>query len=308
MKYYENPLSLNLCGIDLKNPVIAASGTFAFGFEFSKLYEIEKLGGISVKGLTREPREGNPSPRIAETYGGVLNSVGLQNPGVETFAKNLLPFLAPKDIAVIANIAGSTEEDYCYMAERLSSEAAVSFIELNISCPNVKAGGMAFGIEPKSVQAITKLVKKYSKKPLIVKLSPNVADIALNAKAAENAGADAISLINTVQGMAVNAETRRPILKNVFGGLSGPAIKPIALRMVWQVYNAVKIPIIGMGGIMNETDAIEFFLCGATAVQIGTANLIDPLASLKIVEGLRHFVERNKLKNLQDIRGKLIVE
>ncbi|MDR3262717.1 MAG: dihydroorotate dehydrogenase [Clostridiales bacterium] len=302
-----SPLAVKICGVDFKNPVITASGTFAFGFEFSKLFDIDKLGGISVKGVTREKREGNPGPRIAETYGGVLNSVGLQNPGVEVFINNFLPFLQSKKAAVIVNIAGNTESDYCYLAERLSG-TGVSMIELNISCPNVKEGGLAFGVKPDTIQSITREVKKRSKKPLIVKLSPNVADIAENARAAEYGGADAVSLINTVRGMAVDADTRRPLLKNITGGLSGPAIKPIALAMVWQVYNAVKIPIIGMGGIMTANDAVEFILCGATAVQVGTGNLINPLTASNIIDGLRKYVEKNKLGNLQEIRGKLLID
>jgi dihydroorotate dehydrogenase (NAD+) catalytic subunit len=273
------------------------------------LYDIDRLGGISVKALTREKRDGNPGPRIAETYGGILNSVGLQNSGVDIFINNMIPFLETKKTVVIANIAGNEEADYCYMAERLSDVPRVSMIELNISCPNVKKGGMHFGINPSDIRSITKAVKRYSpNKPLTVKLSPNVADIAANAKAAEDGGADAISLINTVTGMAVNAETKRPVLKNITGGLSGPAIKPIALNMVWRAYNAVKIPIIGMGGIMNATDAVEFMLCGASAVQVGTANFINPLSAVNIVEGLKKYVEKNKLKSISDIKGKLIVD
>ncbi|MDR2091492.1 MAG: dihydroorotate dehydrogenase [Clostridiales bacterium] len=303
-----NPLAVNICGVDFKNPVIAASGTFSFGFEFSKLFDIDRLGGIAVKALTREKRDGNPGPRIVETYGGILNSVGLQNPGIDVFIKNMTPFLETKKTVVIANIAGSEEADYCYMAERLSDVGRVSIIELNISCPNVKKGGMAFGIHPSDITSITKAVKRYSKKPLMVKLSPNAADIAANAKAAEDGGADAVSLINTITGMAVNAETRRPVLKNITGGLSGPAIKPIALRMVWQAYNAVKIPVVGMGGIMNAADAVEFMLCGASAVQVGTANFVNPLNSVSIVEGLKKYVEKNKLRNISDIKGQLITD
>ncbi|MDR1940470.1 MAG: dihydroorotate dehydrogenase [Clostridiales bacterium] len=301
-----NPLAVSICGVDFKNPVIAASGTFSFGFEFSKLFDIDRLGGISVKGLTREKREGNPGPRIAEAYGGVLNSVGLQNPGIDVFIKNMLPYLETKKIKVIANIAGDSEADYCYLADRLN-DTSVSIIELNISCPNVKEGGMAFGVTPQSVKKITAAVKKHAKKPLMVKLSPNVADIADNARAAEDGGADAISLINTIKAMAVDVERRRPVLKNVTGGLSGPAIKPIALRMVWEVYNAVKLPIVGMGGIMNASDALEFILCGAAAVQVGTANLIDPLSSGLIADGLKKYVEKNKMNSLGELRGKLLV-
>ena len=297
-------LNTTISGIEFKNPVIAASGTFNFGKEFSDYYDIGRLGGIAVKGLTRLSREGNATPRIAETYGGILNSVGLQNPGIDHFIKNDLNYLLQKDTVIIANIAGNTYEDYCYMAEK-ASESNVHMIELNISCPNVKAGGVAFGAYPESVLEITKAVKKYAKKPLIVKLTPNTADISLTAKAAEEGGADAISLINTITGMAVDIKTRRPILANVTGGLSGPAIKPIALRMVWQAYNSVSIPIFGMGGIMTSNDVIEFMLCGASAVQVGTANIINPYAMIDIINGLEIYVRENKIENIKSIIGAL---
>lgn len=299
-------LKVNICGIDFKNPVIAASGTYNFGREFRDYYDIARLGGISLKGLTRNKRLGNPSPRIAETYGGMLNSVGLQNPGVEEFIKGDLQDLKGVDTVLIANIAGNTIEDYCFMAEKVS-ETAVDMIELNISCPNVKAGGVAFGAVAESVYQVTRAVKDKCKKPLIVKLTPNTADITATAKAAEQGGADALSLINTITGMAVDINSRRPILANVTGGLSGPAIKPVALRMVWQAYNSVKIPIIGMGGIMNSNDVIEFMLSGATAVQVGTANIINPYAMVEIIDGLSKYAEDNNIKDISSLTGALIV-
>lgn len=299
-------LKVNIAGVEFKNPIIPASGTFGFGREYMQFYDISALGGLCTKGLTLEERQGNPAPRIAETPMAMLNSVGLQNPGVDTFLRRDLQILKKIDTRVIANIAGSKIEDYIAMAEKLSVDG-VDMIEMNISCPNVKAGGMAFGIYPKNVEEIVKAVRPYAKKPLIVKLSPNVADITENARAAESAGADAISLINTLSGMAVNLKTRRPILANVQGGMSGPAVKPIALRMVWQCYNAVKLPIIGLGGITNYQDVLEFMLCGATAVEVGTANLMCPTASFDIVNDLKAYVERENM-DICDIIGKLIVD
>jgi len=299
-----NALKVTIAGVEFKNPVIAGSGTFNFGKEFKEFYDLSKLGGISLKGLTREPRSGNPSPRIAETYGGILNSVGLQNPGIEHFILEELSDLKASGTVLIANIAGNSIEDYCYMAKRLS-ETSVDMVELNISCPNVKAGGAAFGVYPDSVTEVVRAVRKACQKPLIVKLTPNTADITLTARAAENAGADAISLINTITGMAVDIHSRRPLLANITGGLSGPAIKPVALRMVWQVYNAVSIPIIGMGGITTWEDAVEFMLCGATAVQVGTANITNPYAMPIIIEGLRAYSEQNKLNHINEITGAL---
>lgn len=295
-------MNIKICGIDMKNPVIAASGTFNFGKEFSEYYDISRLGGISVKGLTRLPRQGNPTPRIAETYGGILNSVGLQNPGVEHFVKYDLEELKKVNTTIIANIAGNTIEDYCYMAERVS-DSDIDMIELNISCPNVKAGGVAFGACPESVLQVVSAVKKYCSKPLIVKLTPNTADITATARAAEAGGADAISLINTITGMAVDIKTRRPILANITGGLSGPAIKPVALRMVWQCYNAVSIPIIGMGGIISSEDVIEFLLCGASAVQVGTANIVNPYAMIEIIEGLEKYLIENRIDDINTLVG-----
>ena len=278
-------LGVNIAGVELNNPVIAASGTFGFGREFSMILPIQKLGAISVKGITLKERQGNLPPRIAETPSGILNSVGLQNPGVDYFIKKELPWLKKQGMVVIANIAGNTVSEYCEMAEKIS-ETETDIIELNISCPNVKEGGVAFGTSCESVANITKEVRKYCKKPLMVKLSPNVTDIASIAMSAESEGADALSLINTLLGMRIDIKSRRPILANNVGGLSGPAVFPVAVRMVWQVANSVKIPIVGMGGISKWQDAVEMMLAGASAVQIGTANFTDPFATLKIIDGL----------------------
>lgn len=296
--------AVELCGVTLKNPVLTASGTFGFGREYAEFYDLGKLGGIVGKGLTLEPREGNDGVRIAETASGVLNCVGLQNPGVEAFIADELPYMRTLGCAVIANAAGSVLSDYERIAERLS-DTDVDMIELNISCPNVKSGGMAFGVLPKSVEEVTAAAKKHCKKPLIVKLSPNVADIADNARAAEQGGADAISLINTITGMAVDLASRRPVLGNVTGGLSGPCVKPVALRMVRQVYKAVKLPVIGIGGIMTARDVLEFILCGATAVEVGTANMCDPLASLNIVDGLEREMARYGINDINELKGAL---
>lgn len=295
---------VTLCGIKLKNPVLAASGTFGFGREYNEFYDVGRLGGIVGKGLTLEPREGNDGTRIVETPSGMLNCVGLQNPGVEAFIKDELPFMLGRGCAAIANAAGSTVADYERIAERLD-ETDVDMIELNISCPNVKNGGMAFGVLPKCVEEVTAAARKHCRKPLMIKLSPNVADIADNARAAEAGGADAVSLINTLTGMAVDLATRRPVLGNVTGGLSGPCVKPIALRMVRQAYKAVKIPVVGLGGISTAADALEFILCGATAVQVGTANIADPFAALRVVEGLAEEMEKLGIKDLGELRGAL---
>lgn len=294
---------INIAGIRMKNPVITASGTYGFGREYAKFYDLSKLGGISVKGLTLKPREGNKPPRIAETPAGILNSVGLQNPGIDVFLNEELPFLRGYDVAVIANIAGNTIEEYCEMAERLADK--VDAVELNISCPNVKEGGVAFGTKCDSVYNITKQVKKYCKVPLIVKLSPNVTDIKEIAVAAEEAGADCLSLINTLLGMSIDIRTRRPVLANVVGGLSGPAVKPVAVRMVWQAAQAVKIPIIGMGGITAWEDAVEFMLAGADAIMVGTANFVNPYAPVEILEGMRKYCEENNFASMSDLKGKL---
>ena len=296
---------VNICGVELKNPVIAASGTFGFGREYNEFYDVGMLGGISSKGLTLLPREGNDGVRIAETPSGILNCVGLQNPGVEAFIERELPFMRESGAVVIANAAGSSLQDYEKICERLS-ETDVDMIELNISCPNVRCGGMSFGVLPTSVEEVTRAARSHCSKPLIVKLTPNVSDIADNARAAENGGADAVSLINTLTGMAVDVYTRRPVLGNVTGGLSGPCVKPVALRMVRQVYKAVSVPVIGLGGITSARDVLEFMLCGAAAVQVGTANLSDPLACADIVNGLTAEMEKCRIDDINDIVGKLL--
>ncbi|MGI6622862.1 MAG: dihydroorotate dehydrogenase [Clostridiaceae bacterium] len=298
-------LEINIAGIKLKNPVIAASGCFGFGREYSRYFDLNRLGGIAVKGLTKLARKGNPPPRIAETPSGILNSVGLQNPGVKTFIEKEIPFLRSYGIAIIANASGNTIEDYEYMVEILSS-ADVDGIELNLSCPNVKEGCMSFGSTSNGVFEVVSRVKKKAGKPLIVKLTPNVTDITEIARAAETAGADSVSLINTLLGMAIDAKTKRPILGNVTGGLSGPAVKPIALRMVYQVSKAVKIPIIGMGGISNGTDAVEFLLAGASAVMLGTAGFVNPMAWVETIEGLEKYMIENNVKSVTELIGGLI--
>ena len=298
-------LKVNIAGVEFKNPVITASGTFGFGKEYDRFYNIEELGGICTKGLTIKPRLGNPPPRIAESYGGMLNSVGLQNPGVEHYLQTDDIELSKRDVVVIANIAGSTLEDYIAIAERMN-ESKADMVELNISCPNVKAGGMAFGVLPENVEKVTSAVKKVCSKPVITKLSPNVACIADNARGAEAGGADAVSLINTLSGMAVNYKTRRHILFNNNGGVSGPCVKPVALKMVWDCYNAVKIPIIGLGGIKNYTDVLEFMICGARAVQIGTHNFTEPCGARDIARDLKEYVDNNNM-DINDIVGTLIL-
>lgn len=300
-------LKVNIKGVEFKNPILTASGTFGFGREYAEFYPLSALGGVCTKGLTDYVKPGNPYPRIAETPMGMINAVGLQNPGMDAFIKNDAKWLKEQDTNVIANVAGSSTEDYCAVVEKASSCEYIDMIELNISCPNVKQGGMAFGVLPKSVEEITKAVRKYSTKPLIIKLSPNVADITDNARAAEAGGADAISLINTIGGMVIDWKKRRPILANVNGGVSGPCVKPVALKMVWNCYNAVNIPIIGLGGITSYTDVLEFMICGARAVQIGTANIMDPMASYRIANDLKKYVEENNI-DINDIVGSLIVE
>ena len=297
-------LSVNICGVELKNPLIAASGTFGFGREYDELYDISIWGGVSVKGLTNEPRAGNPPHRIAETASGILNSVGLQNPGVDAFIRDELPRLAEKNLAVIANVAGSTPESYEEAVRKLS-DSSVDIIELNISCPNVKSGGVQFGVCPDSAASLTETVRRVCRKPLMVKLSPNAPDVAAIARAAESAGADAVSLINTITGMAIDARTRRPVLANVTGGLSGPAIKPVALRMVWQVARAVSIPVVGMGGVMTGTDAAEFLIAGASAVMVGTANITDPFAGPRILRELEKFMLDDSAADVNELTGSL---
>lgn len=297
-------LRVNVCGVPFKNPVIAASGTFGFGKEFNEIYDISVLGGISTKGLTLEPRLGNPTPRIAEGYGVILNAVGLQNPGVEEFVRDDLPFLRGKDVVVIANVAGRTIDDYAGICARL--DGLVDMIELNISCPNVKCGGMAFGIRPESVKEVTRAAKSALKKtPLIVKLSPNVESIAANALAAQEGGADCLSLINTLTGMVIDIERRRPLIANNTGGVSGAGIRPIAVRMVYEVCQAVSVPVIGMGGITCAEDALEFIIAGASAVQVGTANFTDTLAMPRIIAGLNDWLDRHGVPNIEELRGTL---
>ena len=295
---------VNLCGITLDNPIIPASGTFGFGYEFAELYDINRLGTFSFKGTTKDPRFGNPTPRIAEVESGMLNSVGLQNPGVDAVIANELPKL--RDCfhkKVMANVSGFSVEDYVYTCEKLNGEDQIGWFEVNISCPNVHGGGLAFGTNPQNAAAVTKAVKKVTDKPVIIKLSPNVTDIVEIAKACESEGADGISLINTLLGMKINLKTKKPVLANKMGGFSGPALKPVAVRMVYQVYDAVKIPIIGMGGIETAEDVIEFMLAGATAVQVGAANLVNPFACRDIINMLPKTMEKYGIKDLNDIIG-----
>lgn len=293
-------MRVHIAGVELKNPVITASGCFGFGQEYNEFYPVRLLGGISCKGTTLEPREGNPPPRVAETPSGMLNSVGLQNPGVDHFIQEDLPWLVQQGTCVIANIAGNTVDDYCEVARRLD-DTAVDIIEVNISCPNVKAGGVHFGTSCAGVEEITSAVRKATKKPLMVKLSPNVTDIAQLAAAAECAGADAVSLINTLLGMRIDLNTRRPILHNNVGGLSGPAVFPVALRMVWQVANRVKIPVVGMGGISRWQDAVEMMMAGATAVQIGAASFTDPYTPVRVLEGMQKFLHDRGIGSAREL-------
>ena len=295
-------LHVNVAGVAFNNPLIAASGTFGFGREYAEFYPLSTLGGISSKGITLEARPGNPAPRIAEAPGGMLNAVGLQNPGVDHFIREDLPWLREQGTRIIANIAGNTPEDYCAMAEKLN-DTDVDMIELNISCPNVKQGGVQFGTTCAGVSGITKAVRAHCKKPLMVKLSPNVTDISEMALAAESEGADAISMINTLTGMRIDIRTRRPIIHNNTGGFSGPALLPIAVRMVWQTYQKVKIPIVGLGGISTWQDAVEMLLAGATALQIGTVLFTDPYAPVKIAEGLAKFMDENGVQSVSELTG-----
>ena len=298
-------LRVKIAGVELKNPLIAASGTFGFGQEYQEFYPVSTLGGISCKGITLQERGGNPPPRVAETPAGMLNAVGLQNPGVEHFIREDLPWLKQQDVVVIANIAGNTPEDYCEMAEKLSA-SDVDMIELNISCPNVKQGGVQFGTSCAGVEGITAAVREHCTKPLIVKLSPNVADIGEIAAAAEFAGADAVSLINTLTGMRIDIHTRRPILRNNTGGLSGSAVFPVAVRMVWQAASRVKIPVIGLGGISTWQDAVEMLLAGVSALQIGTALFTDPYAPVKILQGLERYLQDAGLSSVKELTGKVL--
>lgn len=298
-------LSVKIKDLDFKNPVMTASGTSGFAEELNDFYDVSKLGAILLKGITLKNRDGNAYPRMAETASGMLNAVGLQNKGVDYFIQNIYPRIKDYDTHLIANVNGSTVEEYIEVTEKLNDLSRISAIELNISCPNVKEGGMSFGISCPSAEAVTREIRRVCNKTLIVKLSPNVTDISEIAKAVEGQGADSVSLVNTFLGMAIDAEKRIPLLSTITGGLSGPAIKPIALRMVWQVYNAVKIPIIGMGGIMNSTDAIEFMLAGASAIQVGTAIFKDPFIPLQIIEGIKDYMERHQINTVNDIIGNL---
>jgi dihydroorotate dehydrogenase (NAD+) catalytic subunit len=296
-------MAVNLGRLKLKNPVMTASGTFGYGEEYAEYVDLNRIGAIVVKGLSLKPRLGNPPPRIMETAGGMLNAIGLQNIGVDAFIDEKLHFLKKFDVKVIANIYGETYAEYIKVAKKLSSAKGVHALEINVSCPNVKKGGLSFGSDPKTAAQVTRKVKDETGLPVIVKLTPNVMDIAAIAQAVEKAGADAISLINTLAGMSVDLKKRKPHLKNITGGLSGPAIKPVALRMVWQVVKRVSVPVIGIGGIMTAEDALEFLILGAKAVQIGTANFINPHATIDILEGMQDYLERNKIKNVNDIIG-----
>lgn len=300
-------LEIDICGVKFKNPIITASGTFGYGIEYSRFIDINKLGGISVKGISLNETIGNKMPRIMETNAGMLNSIGLQNVGVEKFIKEKLPILKKYDVRIIVNFWGKSIEEYVEVAKILD-ETDVDMLEMNISCPNIKEGGIAFGTDPKMTYSVVYETKKAIKnKPLIVKLSPNVTDIKIFGKVAEEAGADAISAINTLLGMAINIETKKPYISNITGGLSGPAIKPVAVRMVYELFKTVKIPIIGIGGIMNYKDVIEFYLAGASAVQIGTANFVDPEIPLKIIVELEGYLKSKSIDNITDLTGKVIV-
>ena len=300
-------LSVNIGNLKLSNPVMTASGTFGYGKEFEDFVDLEKIGGIIVKGTTLHRREGNPYPRMAETPMGMLNAVGLQNKGVDYFISEIYPQIKDIRTNMIVNVSGSAIEDYVQTAEKINELENIPAIELNISCPNVKQGGMAFGVTAKGASEVVKAVREVYKKTLIVKLSPNVTDITEIARAVEGSGADSVSLINTLLGMAIDAEKRRPILSTVTGGMSGAAVKPIALRMVWQVSKAVNIPVIGLGGIMNWKDAVEFLLAGASAIQIGTANFIDPAVTVKVADGINDYLDRHGFTSVKDIIGGLIV-
>ena len=300
-------LKVNIGNLELKNPVMTASGTFGYGKEYSDFIDLSKIGGICVKGTTLNDRQGNAYPRMAETPSGMLNAVGLQNKGVDYFVSNIYPEIKDFDTNIIVNVSGSTIEDYAECAERLNGLDKIPAIELNISCPNVKEGGMAFGTSACSAAEVVRAVRKVYNKTLIVKLSPNVTDITEIARAAEAEGADSLSLINTLLGMSIDINKRKPVLSTVTGGLSGPCVKPVALRMVWQTYNAVKIPIIGMGGISCWEDAIEFILAGSSAIQIGTYNFIDPTISAKVVEGIDQYLDKHNISNIKDLVGSLSI-
>lgn len=294
--------SVNLCGITLKNPVMTASGTFGSGQEFDEFVDLNRMGAVVTKGVANVPWQGNPTPRVAEVYGGMLNAIGLQNPGIEVFCRRDIPFLKKYDTKIIVNVCGHTVEEYCEVVERLAGEP-VDMLEINISCPNVREGGIAFGQDPKAVEAITREVKDRAKQPVIMKLSPNVTDITEMARAAEAGGADALSMINTITGMKIDIHRRSFVLANKTGGLSGPAVHPVAVRMVYQCAQAVGIPIIGMGGIMNAEDAVEMILAGATAVSVGTANFTDPAVTGKIVDGIEAYMTKYQVKDIKELIG-----
>ena len=294
---------VNLAGVELKNPVMVASGTFGSGAEYSEFVDLNRLGAVVTKGVASVPWPGNPAPRIAETASGMLNAIGLQNPGIDLFSKRDLPFLEKYDTKVIVNVCGHSTEEYLDVVERLADEPRVDMLEINISCPNVKEGGIAFGQDPKAVEAITKAVKAKAKQPIIMKLSPNVTDITVMAKAAEAGGADCLSLINTLTGMKIDIERQTFAIANKTGGLSGPAVKPVAVRMVYQVANAVKIPIIGMGGICTAEDAMEFILAGATAVSIGTANFANPYTTVEVIDGIKAYMRRHGVEDVNELIG-----
>ena len=294
---------VNLAGVELKNPVMVASGTFGSGAEYSEFVDLNRLGAVVTKGVASVPWPGNPAPRIAETGSGMLNAIGLQNPGIDLFSKRDLPFLEKYDTKVIVNVCGHSTEEYLDVVERLADEPRVDMLEINISCPNVKEGGIAFGQDPKAVEAITKAVKAKAKQPIIMKLSPNVTDITVMAKAAEAGGADCLSLINTLTGMKIDIERQTFAIANKTGGLSGPAVKPVAVRMVYQVANAVKIPIIGMGGICTAEDAMEFILAGATAVSIGTANFTNPYTTVEVIDGIEAYMRRHGVEDINELIG-----
>ncbi len=296
-------MKVKIAGVELKNPVMTASGTFGSGMEYSEFVDLSRLGAVVTKGVAKEPWEGNPTPRIAEIRGGMMNAVGLQNPGIDTFCARDLPFLAQYDTAVIVNVCGRTTEDYCEVAERLAQEPEADLLEINISCPNVKCGGISFGQDPRAVEEITREVRRRAKQPVIMKLSPNVTDITEIARAAEAGGADAISMINTLTGMKIDVNRRTFALANQTGGVSGPAIHPIAVRMVYQTARAVSIPIIGMGGITTAEDALEFLLAGATAVAVGTANFRNPTATLEVIDGIEEYMRRQNVADIRDLIG-----
>lgn len=293
-------LSVNIAGVEFKNPVTVASGTFGSGAEYNQFVDLNRLGAVTTKGVANVPWQGNPTPRIAETYGGMMNAVGLQNPGIDVLCRRDIPFLRQYDTKIIVNVCGKTEQDYVEVVERLSGED-VDLLEINVSCPNVKEGGIAFGQDPKALERITKAVKEKAKQPIIMKLSPNVTDITVMAKAAEAGGADALSLINTLTGMKIDINRRAFAIANKTGGLSGPAIKPVAVRMVYQVAHAVDLPIIGMGGISNYEDAIEFMMAGATMVSIGTANFHDPYTTIKVIEGMQRFMQEKGVEDINEL-------